>query len=300
MRPSALFRSEGVSTIASILLQNYQMGRTHAKVKKVNRTPLQVAEQFREQLLVLLDLCESFDAGKLHMAKPMATSLMTFLYSNPKGRSRSLVDQMNLPSMAMFSWAEPVAPGSRLPQCSLASIVLNGDGAGHFAPCGTGRASETSQYPLNEWLNQPIALDAKGSRFTRLSLLKEVRDTDNGAHSDADIDVTYQGFTVGEFLGVKIVRKSTQEACVVSSPHVACIRTIAHEFLHSIYVWDFRLLPRSYQEPIDALEKNYCISLKLGPLTAPGRSFERENWSFTFSCPVESPCSDFELVISAA
>ena len=300
MRLSALFGFWGVSTIAAIFLQKQQMGSKRGAGRTVTRNSEQVACQFREQLLALLDLCEMFDAGKIHMAKLMATSLVTLLFTNSRNKTTSLIDQIGLSSLQMFSWGQPVAPGSKLPQCSIATVVLNGDGVGHLAPCGTGNVSETSRYQLSEWLNQPIARDAKGNLFTRLSLLREVRDTDNGAHSDTDIDVTYQNFTVGEFLGVKIVRNSTQETTVVTSPNVACIRTIAHEFLHSIYAWDFRLLPRPYQEPKDALEKDYCMALQLGPLIAPGLILERDDWSFSISFSVESPCADFQIVISAA
>ena len=201
--------------------------------------------------------------------------------------------------LTMFSWGQVVAPGSRLPQCSLVCIVVNGDGTGHFAACGTGKISDSARSSLTEYLCQPIALDVNGNRFTRLSLLRTVRDKE-AAHSDKEVGVVYKEFILGGFLGAKLVRKVDQESTPIKSPHGACIRTIAHEFLYSLYAWDFTLLPRSYQEPIDALEKDYCLSLQMGPLIAPDLSLNRNDWTFTWGFPPESQCCGLELVISAA
>ncbi|XXQ53866.1 hypothetical protein ACA040_002548 [Xenophilus aerolatus] len=203
------------------------------------RSKEELLGELAEQIRLLVDYCAAFDAGRTHFAKPISTTLQILLYGT-QGRSLCLLHQLGLRQERFYDTAPPLSEGLS-PQCQLAAIhVDTANMRGSYVPMlsGTGRSELVA---FSDWWNTPVVRDAKARTFSRLEIVKTLRDQDGGAHLDGELLESFADFKSGAYSGWKLRHKGELKA--IAHPHLACIRQIAHETILSIE----RLAPQSVQ-----------------------------------------------------
>jgi hypothetical protein len=93
---------------------------------------------------------------------------------------------------------------------------------------------------FSDWWTRPVVKDIKGRSFSRMDLVKEVRDTDGGGHLDPRLSESYADFKNGKYMGWLL--KTAIGFDPVQHPHLVCIRQIAHETLLTLQ----DLVPRAF------------------------------------------------------
>lgn len=206
----------------------------------LKKSKQQLLDSLAEHVSLLMDYCTAFDAGKQHYAKPMSASLQMLLYG-VKGNSLCLLHQLGMRAERFFDTAPALPPSGYLGQCQLAAIRVDMDNlSAHYIPM-LSTTDRKELVPFSAWWNTPVVRDVKGRTFSRLEIVKEVRDKDGGAHVDGDLVEAYADFASGRYSGWQI--RHDGEAKPIPNPHLACVRQIAHETLLSLE----RFTPQSFQ-----------------------------------------------------
>lgn len=223
------------------------MNPKHPRVKK---TKAELLEDLAEQIELLTTYCEAFDAGKHSMVKPMSASLKVLLYGD-KGKSLALLHQLGLRQRRFIDTAQPIPNGSTFAQCQLAGIYVPPDS--HkvaYVPLLSDLPHPILRTAFADWwATMPVVRDMQGRTFTRLELVQEVRDTDGGAHLDAELNERYADFKSGRYMGWKV--RTPEGLNSIQHPHLACLRQITHEVVLTLQ----EIVPEQFRSP-------YTFSLK--------------------------------------
>jgi hypothetical protein len=182
-----------------------------------------------EQISHLLTYCTAYDLGQLSMAKPISVGLAILLYGD-QGKSLSLLHQLGLRQRRFLDTAPALPSKSTYPLCQLAVILVEEQKqTASYVPLLSDVPNPPVKSEFPEWWTKPVVRDIRGRTFSRLELVKEVRDTDGGAHLDAALGETYADFKSGRYMGWQI--EVDEKKSPISHPHLACMRQIAHETL---------------------------------------------------------------------
>ena len=83
--------------------------------------------------------------------------------------------------------------------------------------------------PFVDWWNDPVLRDRSDRKFSRMELVRNVADTDGGAHADADLEESYDELSRRNSLGWNFHARGTE--LPLPGTELACIRQFAHELL---------------------------------------------------------------------
>lgn len=222
--------------------------------KGVTRTPAQWKEALIEQVSLLLEYCAAFDRGTLAMAKPMSASLRLLLHTNPSPRSntRALLDHFQLRSGRWFDVAGPLPPNVITPTSGLVqTLSREGDPSAvrHVSCFG---ASDKWIYrgiirtPFVQWWTGPIARSLGREPLSRMNLVREIADTDGGAHVDASRSDSYDSVIDGSYVGLRCMINNVS---VTGGWHTTAMRTISHEVMLTLHRYAPWSLSRAYEWP---------------------------------------------------
>ncbi len=233
------------------------------KIRKGAKTPRGDADlkaAFVEQVGLLLLACKNYDDGKRDAAKFMSVGLRTLLHQTPQ--SHSLLQQLGLRTGRFSEWpiggppspsagqsvglgsgwtlqiSGPIDKGPERNLGALSSAVTSscrlivqfaGPGGGESVAPLSSYGTEIRRR-FDHWWNCEVVRDLKGRTFCRRDLVLEIANTDGGAHVDPGLEERYLEFSRKNSLGWNFSANG-KDWQAVPSPHLACMRQIAHEVL---------------------------------------------------------------------
>jgi hypothetical protein len=163
------------------------------------------------------------------LANIIALSLRVLLHHH--GQSRSLLEQLKLRQISFYDSAGPLKLGNLLTECNLVILRVGPEG-GNYIPqvlCPPPpRAPKKVRFV--DWWNAPVLKDNKGRTFSRREIVKNIADTDGGAHVDPSLDEAYIDLSRNNSLGW-VFQKGNIEKTFEGRPELACVRQIAYEVL---------------------------------------------------------------------
>lgn len=215
---------------------------------RIQRSRQDLKQMLLEQVELLQLSCETFDNGSETVAKHIAVALRVLLHE--AGRSRSLLDQLGLRTGRFIDCSFEAAPPQHAgklvlpPQCRLVATFMGADG-GKFLPLSNRPNEQIRKTPFVDWWNEPVANDNKGRTFNRRELIRNVADTDGGAHVDPGLEEKYLDFSRRNSLMAHF-SENGQDWKTIPAPHLSSMRTIAHELLLTLEGSAPRAFPRPY------------------------------------------------------
>ncbi len=240
-----------------------------SRPNRIRRPKNELKKELLEQLQLLRHACQSFDSGLEAIGKHIALSLRVLLHQS--GKSRSLLDQLELRSGRFLDSAGPLTPGNLLTECNLVAHSISNSGGSYIPLITAGFHLPVRPISFVSWWNDPILKDNLGRTFCRRELVLHVADTDGGAHVDPELDEAYMALSRSNALNwvfvsgssIDSLMKVESQSVFEGRPELACMRQIAHELLCTInqFVPEFR----EHAAPIipaDSLKTN--VSLDIG------------------------------------
>lgn len=196
---------------------------------KVKKTKSELWSDLAEQIELLCAYCEAFDQGKWSMAKPISVSLQLLL-AGDTGRSLALLHQLAIRHVRFVDTAPKFADQATFAKCQLAGIhISSAVQKAAYVPLLSAVPHPILKTHFSEWWTRSVVRDTKSRSFSRLELVREVRNTDGGGHLDPELKKPYADFRSGEFMGWRLKRGNS--LMPIGHPHLACMRQIAHETL---------------------------------------------------------------------
>ena len=188
----------------------------------VKKSRKELQDELAAQIELLVCHCEAYDQGRQAMVRPISAVLKILLYGD-RGRSLALLHQLKIRDSRFVDTALPLLDGEKFPRCELAAIHVAADASwASYVPTLSSIGGVVHKTPFHEWWTAPVVRDAIGRKFSRMSLVQEVRDTDGGAHVDQEQNEPYADFKSGKYMGWKLKRSSGDNG-FVTAPHLACI-----------------------------------------------------------------------------
>lgn len=200
-------------------------------------------EHVVEQMTLLIEACDSFDAGAERYAKPIAAILRTLLHDTAS--SHALLAQIGaLDQLPLLDTAGPISRTNILTISNLATMDEDGRyfaRGGNYSPGAyvydsafgkhcDGNVGRTLRF--KEWWTMQVIRDNKQNLFSRRDVVLGVAHQDGGSHVDPALEETYYRLSRSNSLAWQI--SGDGEAYrPTGSPVPASIRQIAHELLHS-------------------------------------------------------------------
>ncbi len=193
-----------------------------------------------EQLDFLESSCRLYDDGKLHEAIRIAQALRVLFHTT--NVSTSILTHLNAESIQLLSSAK-AAPGQH-EWCSLVETSwIAGLGNPFLAKPKLDGALPGQFIPFVEWRGKERVWFTRGS--TRRDFVLWAANKDGGSHVDDKIPLNYEEAKSGSGFGIKVTAiiddegRSTpippeqQEVKQLENMHLACLRQIGFEVLHS-------------------------------------------------------------------
>jgi hypothetical protein len=220
---------------------------------RVTRTPAHWKEALIEQVSLLMEYSAAFDRGTTAMVKPMSASLRLLLHTNPSPRSntRAVLDHFKLRSGRWFDVAGTLPPNVVTPISGLVQTLSTaGDpSAGHQIP----RFGSDDKWirgiirtPFVQWWTGPIARGFDREPLSRMDLVREIADTDGGAHVDASRSANYESVLDGSYSSATLM---VDGANMSAGWHTCAMRSISHEVILTLNRYAPWSLTRPYVWP---------------------------------------------------
>lgn len=199
--------------------------------QRVRRSRTDLVNELSAQVVLLEHACQSFDNGLEQIGKHIALSLRVLLHQHEQ--SRALLEQLKLRSVRYMDTAWDLNPENQLTDCPLCANRIGNNAVVYLALCQVGGGPFGERWiPFESWWNNPVLKDNQGRFFCRRELVKNVADTDGGAHVDPDLDEAYMDLSRRNSLGWIMQAGDVQRP--FPPPVMACLRQIAHEVLHTL------------------------------------------------------------------
>lgn len=202
---------------------------------RIPRSKDELKSELTDQLHLLLDACERYDAGFELAGKQIAVTLRILLHEHRQ--SQSLLGQLKIRSQNPFldtsgeiresnllSEIKLLTWGMRQREGQLLELILVPQCLG-----GVTLPSRWVQFPV--WWSQPVVRDSNRNYFSRLDLVSAVANTDGGAHVDPGTPENYHRFKVGTIKAMSAVSPDGTTTFAEGRPELACMRQIAHEVI---------------------------------------------------------------------
>lgn len=219
-----------------------------ARNKRVKRPKSELINELRDQLILLVHACHSYDNGLHPVGKYISLSLRLLLHHH--GQSKALLEQLGLRSKRFLDTAGDLNPNNVLTDNLLCIMRMGGENSRYLPRCAMGGGVVSPRWlPFAKWWNNDVLKDNKGYLFNRRELILNVADTDGGAHVDPALDKKYMDLSRNNSLGWVIEQGSITRP--FPSPTMPCIRQIAHEVIETLKVKAKDLITIEY-EPIQS------------------------------------------------
>lgn len=182
--------------------------------------------KLREQLAFLRTSSAGFDSGLRSEAIRIAAALRVLLWD--KGRNKSLLTHNGLKDSIKL--ATTVLPVDLDPDTTVYDGFANIAGAQseNSVSASLGGTLCFEEVPVSEWWNQIVYVPRKDVRLSRGDLIREVADTDGGAHVDEKLKPSYEALvSAWSMLRPGMPRVPLPET------HWYGLRRMAHEVLNS-------------------------------------------------------------------
>jgi len=210
------------------------MTKEKDKRVRIKQTKSELQKELDNQLQLLEHLCESYDNDSKIVAKSIATSIRVLLHDNPRSRSYSLLSQLGLKSGKFHSTAEPKIDKPNMLRVGSFSGLIGIDlGDGYFPYLDDHPPGQKRLIGFDEFWNEEIFFDQKGSSFSRKDIVLFVANQDGGSHVDPEIEEKYASLSRKNSLGWKtsIDNKTWSD---LKGAELAAIRQIGHELLRTL------------------------------------------------------------------
>ncbi|AFC28385.1 hypothetical protein PM3016_1460 [Paenibacillus mucilaginosus 3016] len=181
-----------------------------------------------EQLYFIKASSEAFDKGFLGEAKRLATTIRVLLHDN-KTSSQSLLKQLDQKDkIKYYSVLENKDTDNAIIFVGLSSGFENGEFT--YYPR---LVSPVAKLDFQEWWNQPVLINKpQGLLFTRESIIRNVANTDGGAHVDPGLNEKYYELSRQNGFGWEF--HDVEPPSEFKGPELSFTRQIAHELYMSI------------------------------------------------------------------
>lgn len=147
----------------------------------------------REHVQFLRASCAAFDAGFDGEAKRMAVSARVLLHDT--ANSHSLLDQMGLKGVGFYTTSFPWSSTNLLAHHGLLAIKAEAQGASYVSLLDDIPPPYIRWTPFNDWWNEIIFDDRKGSQLKRRDIVLGLANKEGGAHVDPKLSPTYEAIT---------------------------------------------------------------------------------------------------------
>lgn len=207
---------------------------------KIQRTPDDLMRALDEQLRLLCEYADQYDAGKFVMAKPMATALRVLCHESKT--SKSLLGQLNLKDRYFYDTS--TSPDERPPDFDYKKLKLVGSFLGIIGMTHTAElvpyldSQENRRFfgfsQFDNYWNRIILLDGHKIPFSRKDICLSVANQDGGAHVDSALNAEYRALTRDNSMMI-IGRKG---GVFHDLNHIASalLRQITHEILRTFLI----------------------------------------------------------------
>lgn len=202
-----------------------------SKPPRLPRPKADIEDALKDQLQLLRIACENFDNGVDAAGIQIATILRVMLHATKT--SRALLDQLGYRKGRFYSTGPEYNARNMANSFPLLTMVFGTNG-GFYAPkIFVAQSNAPRLVQFVDWWGETIIKDGNGNRFSRMSLVGHVANTDGGAHVDPGFDSDYRSLSRENSLGM-MFKSSTKNVALAGRPHLACMRQIAHEVLCTI------------------------------------------------------------------
>jgi hypothetical protein len=200
------------------------------KKTRIQRSLEDLKQELKDQINLLQNACERYDSGLDAIGKHIALSLRVLLHH--RGQSKSLLEQLGMRQLEFYDTAGPIDPAELLSKCGFIMMKMS-SGEGKYIPRIAGPPNpnhKIRKIPFNQWWSEPVLKAKDGNLFSRYDLIRNVADTDGGAHVDPGLESAYMDLSRKNSLGWSFVKGNIDEA-FKGRPELACMRQIAEEVL---------------------------------------------------------------------
>jgi hypothetical protein len=198
------------------------------KNTRIALTKADLQTSLERHLRLLMSACTQYDEGMVDAGMYIAVTLRVLLHHNPKGASKSLLEQLGLRSGHRFyTTAEPYNPKNLLDTCNLASMLMGPQGA-QYVPMLSDGPFKAKKIPFVDWWGDIVLVDSRRNKMARRDLVSHVANTE-AAHVDSALDEAYMDLSRNNSLGWRFNNGDVDLA--LPGPQLACMRQIAHEVL---------------------------------------------------------------------
>jgi hypothetical protein len=147
-----------------------------------------IQEHFRATLGFLHKSCVSYDAGDVDEFRRIAVEARKLVHDS--GRSRSLINQLDLQGVFFISFGAPINMRNALSDHPLVSKRIGNSSAEYRAPLNDSPFPPRFQ-TFDAWWNEQVYRSSKGLAMTRRDFILTVANQAGGAHVDPEIDRDY-------------------------------------------------------------------------------------------------------------
>ena len=212
-----------------------QQSRMKAARREYARQHPELIGELRNQYRLLVDLGESFDAGRPLVALPLATAIRVLVHETRTSHAL-LVQLAEMERLRFLDSAVPLNPANLiLTHCGLATLQMKmGEGGTwvpHLVVGAPPPGARNSWEPFDTWWTRSVVVrDSHGITWSRCQLVLDAANKEGGAHVDPhrpeDLRALQNDNSMGWTYSDPIVGA---EQPLLNGPLLPCIRQIGHE-----------------------------------------------------------------------
>lgn len=203
------------------------------------KTAAQLRVMLGEQVDFLESSAEGYDAGRLHEAKRLATTIRVLVHDT--GSSQSLLSHLDVKNRLVFM--DTAGDLNLANLASLAPFLIYratvGEGGrltGTYEPMlgdGPPFPGMPRGVGFDKWWTMLVVRDAAGEIFTRKELVLFLANKAGGAHVDSKVQARIDALARSETLGFSVFDVDGERP-VEEDPILPCVRQIAYELLETL------------------------------------------------------------------
>lgn len=227
------------------------------KTVSVPRSDLE--ERLVEQLNFLRKSMRDFDDGDTSEFRRMSVALRILLHKSRT--SLPLVEQLNLETIGVVSYAAPLRSKNLLSEFCLSMLVIGADSA-RLVPTLASGPNPPRMVSLDTWKNEPVLRDDHRHVFSRWDIVTSVANQDGGAHVDGKINEAY--FRLAKENSIGLIQIGPNGEKPIEHIEKTYLRHISWEALQSIETGWNKLLGNRLCSCNSGRKARYCCSKRQG------------------------------------
>ncbi len=204
---------------------------------KIKLYKIDLVKQFLDHVVKISRLCELYDDGETSFSKELAVKLRVLFHSTD--RDKSLFRKLKLEHLMFVDTSNSYDPKNLVAHHGLLSVSFK------YNPARLIPRFENNDYQMvtfkNWWDSKKVIVDGKKNVFTRKSLVRELADTDGGAHVDSSLKSDYFDLSRANSLGWIYKDETTGKVHPLNDPVPPCIRQICYEVIKTFELYDLKI-----------------------------------------------------------